>query len=132
VKLLVEEAGSAKLFDVAETVPRATSVIAYAESCAALAMAGRTARLTAAGVAAALKELDDLWPTLRRIAVTEQLVNQAGSLALSHELRGYDAVHLAAALTMGMIDSVTVATWDRQLSLAADAHGLAVFPASLP
>jgi hypothetical protein len=64
----------------------------------------------------------------------EPLVARAAALAWEHGLRGYDAVHLAAALvwreTLG--EPVTVATYDRELWRGAQASGLQPWPAAMP
>ena len=71
---------------------------------------------------------------LVRIQVGEPLCAQAATLAWEQALRGYDAVHLAAALmwreTLG--ENVTVATFDRELWRGAHASGLSAWPAQLP
>jgi hypothetical protein len=52
----------------------------------------------------------------------------AGELAERHGLRGYDAVHLASAISIEDADLVT-ATWDEALAAAVTASGYAVVPA---
>jgi hypothetical protein len=58
---------------------------------------------------------------------------RADAQAWERGLRGYDALHLAAALfwqeTLG--EPVTLATFDRQLWQAGAAAGLEVWPADL-
>ncbi len=51
----------------------------------------------------------------------------AGELAEAHGLRGYDAVHLATALSID-VDSMLLATWDGDLARAAIAAGCSVSP----
>lgn len=55
------------------------------------------------------------------------LARHAGELAQRHALRGYDAIHLASALSLDDPNLVLV-TWDRDLSSAARAAGRAVAP----
>jgi predicted nucleic acid-binding protein len=55
------------------------------------------------------------------------LARRAGELAAEHQLRGYDAVHVASALRLG--DQTTLITSDQRLQHAAIATGLAVAPA---
>ena len=73
------------------------------------------------------------WPRLARLQLTEPLLARADALTWEHGLRGYDAVHLAAALywqeTLG--EPVTLATFDRELWRAGQQAGLAVWPAGL-
>lgn len=47
-------------------------------------------------------------------------------MAARHRLRGFDAIHLASALTVGV--GVTMVCWDRDLATAALAEGLTVLP----
>jgi hypothetical protein len=66
----------------------------------------------------------------RLIEVDQQLVENALDLALTHELRSLDALHLAAALVLPREDLV-VAVWDGRLHAAAPREALAVLPDSL-
>jgi predicted nucleic acid-binding protein len=97
----------------------------FAETRAALAQARRTGRATAAQVRAAIDELDDRYAQLELVEIDDVLVRQAGELTDSHGLRGYDAVHLAAARRVLDADLVLVAG-DRALLAAAESLGLAV------
>jgi predicted nucleic acid-binding protein len=56
------------------------------------------------------------------IEVTSALAQSAGDLAEVHGLRGYDAVHLAAAV---LIAADVVVSADADLLAAATARGLA-------
>ena len=66
--------------------------------------------------------------------MNENLVSRAESLAWEYKLRGYDAVHLAAAqLWQGQMEHpVTLATFDQQLWEAAELAGLGVWPEVAP
>jgi uncharacterized protein len=95
--------------------------IGYTEARAALAAAHRNNRLTARALVTAKRELEDLWDQIDVVVVGTAVVRSAGDLAESDKLRGYDAIHLAAALAA----SVTVfATADDRLLDAARRHGL--------
>lgn len=113
---------AADLFREAER--RSTSLITYAECCAALASAGRSRRLKTADVRKAVSTLDELWQIFDRQAVSEQVVHRAGELAQRRALRGFDAIHLASALAQA--PDVAFACWDDGLSRAARAEGLAL------
>jgi predicted nucleic acid-binding protein len=135
VKRYVAEAGSpevAALLMRAEAV--GTALISRAEVAAALAKALRLKLLPPAEAAAAMQVLSADWEDLVRIQLTEALVARAASLAWEYGLRGYDAVHLASAVLWQEIlgESVTVATFDRQLWEAARRAGLIAWPESLP
>jgi uncharacterized protein len=58
--------------------------------------------------------------------VDAQLARDAGDLAERFALRGYDAVHLASALSAG--GPVTLVTWDGDLRSAAEQNGCAIAP----
>jgi uncharacterized protein len=93
----------------------------YVEARAALAAAHRARRLTAASLGDAKSVLDELWTQLDLVPVTAELVHRAADLAEVTALRGYDAVHLAAALASS---ADTFASSDRRLCDAAGASGL--------
>jgi len=76
-----------------------TGLISRAEIAAALAKAARMGALLPGEAEAALETFRVEWPDFIRIQITEALVARAASLAWQYGLRGYDAVHLAAALT---------------------------------
>lgn len=61
----------------------------------------------------------------------DALVRRAGALAEQHALRGFDAVHLAAAQRVADETTVLVAG-DRELLVAAQALGLATTDTSDP
>lgn len=81
-----------------------------------------------AGSAAAVRSVRSEWPSFAVIEVDQQLVEHSIELALRHELRSLDALHLAAALILPRED-LTLAVWDRRLHTAGRSEGLEVFPA---
>jgi predicted nucleic acid-binding protein len=97
--------------------------IGYVEARAALGSARRARRLTTAGLGAARGALDGLWAQLDVVPVTTLLIRQAAELAEAEGLRGYDAIHLAAALLLP-VDTFTSS--DRRLCESAARHGLNV------
>jgi predicted nucleic acid-binding protein len=131
VKLYVEEPLSQELTTaVAEAEAVATSLIAYAESRAAFARARREARLSAQIYRRIVEAFTEDWPRYIAVEVTDQLVKDAGDLAGSRALRGYDALHLASALSLcqQVTAPVTFLAFDRALSLAAKQEGLCLHP----
>lgn len=80
-----------------------------------------------AGSAAAVRSVRSEWPSFAVIEVDQQLVEHAIELALEHDLRSLDALHLAAALVLPR-DDLTIAARDRRLHAAALSEGLDVFP----
>ena len=131
VKLFVHEAGTEEALGIWDAATlRTTSILAYAECRAALAAAVRAHRLTAAGLRTARRLLNEHWDELAHIGVDERMVKAAGDLAESQALRGYDAIHLAAALAAGDGGTLVFVTWDRALTDAAARVGLPVAPIS--
>ena len=106
------------------------SVISRLEMAAALTKAIRLGTLTRQAAASALQVFRSEWPTLVRVQAMEILVARADELAWQLGLRGFDALHLASALTWqeGMGEEVTVATFERQLWQAAGQRRLTAFP----
>lgn len=126
IPLLVEEPGSeraSRLWDVADNVVAMRLI--YAEARAALAQATRLGRLAAADLATAIDALEGLYANLDLLEVDERLVRRAGELAQHHALRGYDAVHLAAAERI-RDDTTVMVAGDRDLCTAARTLGMAV------
>ena len=97
VKLYVTEAGSDLVRQlVGDATVVATSVVAYAETRAALARLRRDGALTAAKLAVVKREFESEWPAYLTIEVTDSLSRLAGELAERYSLRGFDSVHLAS------------------------------------
>lgn len=93
---------------------------------------GYTETKLSVALASPLEKPDDLdldWPEFRVVEVDQALVESAVELALAERLKTLDALHLAAAITLG--PNVTFATWDHALHAAAARPGLEVLPAKL-
>lgn len=100
--------------------------IVYAEGRAALALARRVERLSRT-YGAAMRLFEEVYDSVEAIDVSEEIVRHAGALAERHDLRGYDAVHLASALAV-VPEGEPFVTWDAALADAARLEGLAVVP----
>jgi uncharacterized protein len=128
VPLLVAEPSTAmaqRLWSEADRVVAVSPL--YAEARAALARAGRLGRITDDQLVHVVNALDGLYDQLDVVHPDDALVRHAGDLAERQALRGYDAVHLAAAHRIsGADDDVVVIAGDRALLDAAHATGLAV------
>lgn len=132
IPLLVAEPSSTtcrRFWDSAEAV--ATSRLSYVEAAAALAQAARLSRLTAREHRSCLRSLAELWPELAVIEVDDELVRTSAELAHRYALRGYDAVHCAAALQLADPELVA-ATGDRALLAAWSAAGVATYDVNQP
>ena len=132
MKTLVSEPGSDELHaELGRHRLHFTARISYAEACAALGKAQRLGRISDTERDSCVQSLVERWSDLLRIAVDEELVQQAGDLALRFGLRGYDAVHLAAAKIAERVEPVVLVAWDADLRRAAALAGLNVFPAQV-
>ena len=131
VKRYVQEKGSGDVnawIDAAEMV--VTGLVTRVEVAAAIARAGRMKLISAEETRAALRLFRAEWESFQRLPITENTVIRGDVLAVEHDLRGYDATHLACALlwqeTLGM--PVTLASFDGQLIEAARAVQMAYLP----
>jgi predicted nucleic acid-binding protein len=134
VKLFVSEDSSQAtrtILDQALTL--GTVSLTRVELVAALARARRRGILGEDDVRRAGDIFRSVWSNWAQIAMDEDLVLQAETFAWDLALRGYDAVHLAAAwIWQTMLESpVTVATFDQELWAAARDAGLGVWPERL-
>ena len=106
----------------------AASLIAYAEVRAAFARANRGNRFVDEGeYSHLLRDFERDWRSYAKVNLSQSLIRRAGNLAEKHALRGYDAVHLASALTFRdrVPDTIVISTWDGGLAQAAASEGLA-------
>lgn len=121
IKLLIDEVGTAEaaaIWDEPDVL--ATVRVAHVEARAALAAAKRQGRISPAVFRSATTGLEILWSQLSVVEVDDVLMRLAGDLATTHGLRGYDAVHLAAARLVG---ADVFSTADRRLCEAASSEG---------
>jgi predicted nucleic acid-binding protein len=82
--------------------------------------------LTAAGHTRARAEFELLHSELLVVGIDNALGERAGELAEQHGLRGYDAVHLASALSLAT--DITFVSWDQDLRRAAAKNGCNTAP----
>jgi uncharacterized protein len=126
VPLLVAEPGSARAASLWDSADRIVSIrLVYPEARAALAQAERLGRLTARQLRDAVTGFDSLFEEIDIVEVDDALARRAGELAEVRQLRGYDAVHLAAADRV-RDPNVVVIAGDGALLDAATAEGMAV------
>jgi uncharacterized protein len=126
VPLLIAEPGSARAASLWDGADRVVSVrLIYPETRAALAQATRLGRLTARQLRDAVNGFDSLFEEIDLVEVDDVLARRAGQLAEVRPLRGYDAVHLAAAERV-RDPNVVVIAGDGALLEAAAAEGMAV------
>ena len=124
VPLLIDEPATPRAIQAWDAADRAvTTRITYVEARAALAAAARGRRIRPARRDRLVEELHDLMSDMVLIEVTPTLVRRAGDLAQTESLRGYDALHLAAAESVHEVSLVMV-TGDVDLLGAALRNGL--------
>lgn len=124
LKLVIDEDGSEGaelIWDSADVL--ASVALVVVEGRAALAAARHRGRLDTGQHRRARQEFTALVEELSIVEVTEQLVADAADLAEAEALRGYDAVHLAAAVT---IEANLLTSADTALCEAAHRRGLHV------
>jgi predicted nucleic acid-binding protein len=122
LKLVIDEDGSDRASTIWTSADTVASVeLIVVESRAALAVARRGRRLTTEQHADARDELDALLADLHIVETTEALIAEAAELAEAEGLRGYDAVHLAAALLVG---AAVLSSADADLCAAGERRGL--------
>lgn len=100
----------------------ATSRVAYPEAVAAFARRHRNGDLDKLALTRIHGALTQQWEDFAAVDIDEI---KAGELALKHALRGFDAIHLEAAIRLrGEATDVTVSfsSFDRQLNGAAAAE----------
>ncbi len=129
VKLYATEPGSAETEELVSAAGRVTSsLIAYAETRAALARKYRMRQMNQKEFAARKDEFELHWAGFFKLPVDAQLVKVAGELAEKFSLRAYDSIHLASAdrLYREIRSPIWFACFDSALNAAAAKLGLKV------
>lgn len=127
VKLYVEETASADVAGwVGSAEVTATSLIAYAEARAAFSRRFREHAYIAKDYERLVSQFESDWQDFMTIHVTGELVRRAGDYAEKHGLRGFDAVHLASAVTLceKLVSPVTFSCHDIRLQYASQREKL--------
>jgi len=106
-----------------------TSVISLPEVMSAFNRAWRERRCSKSDMELVRSEFLRVWPGLHRIRANEALILQAGQLIFLHNLKGFDAVHLASALSLKeQIDGIELffSCFDTNLNRAAQKEGFTI------
>lgn len=125
VKLFVSEPASeaARAMAGAAAV-LATSRVSYAEASSAFARRHRERRLTEEALRTLVDRLNAAWSDMALVDVDEIA---AGALAVRHGLRGFDAIHLAAACVLHAAaapEGLRFLSYDERQNVAAGHEGL--------
>ena len=131
LKLYVQELHSDEariLVDAAEGV--GTSILTYPEMAAAMARAGRIQLISEDAARSAWNNFVNDWPDFTRLKISVPLIERAATLAWDFGLRGYDAMHLSAALAWqdALEEQILLATFDRLLWRSGMKAGILVWP----
>jgi predicted nucleic acid-binding protein len=136
VKRYLMERGSGWI--ITQTDPARSPLVYLADIARVEVAAAVTRRVRAGGLAAAAASValanfrSDLQLQYRAVLISTPLLERAMSLAEKHALRGYDAVHLAAALEANSVGqalglpALQLISADIELNSAAMSEGLAV------
>jgi predicted nucleic acid-binding protein len=122
IKRFVAEKGSSLIQAlVTGAGPIATATIAYAEVYAGLTRKRRDGHLSARHYAQVCRQFEQEWPAYVRVELREEILRLTRDLIQRHPLRGFDAIHLASALSLrgALGEAITFAAADERLLRAA-------------
>lgn len=145
VKGYVQEDGTEAVRAVlheARTTPAAARVfvcsLAHPEAVSAITRRENTGALSNFEAARAVQRIDQDFTTAHPrpyevLDATRPVATRAAALVRAHRLRGFDAVHLAAALELrdaaaGLVADFCFGAADKQLAAAAQAEGFTLLP----
>lgn len=135
VKRYLREADSDKviaLFSEADHV-FGSVVVTQVEMASTIQKAVRLGAASSRLGAEVWRDFLDHWQSFTRLRVFTGTIERASENAWNYGLRGYDSLHLAAALlwqeTLGA--QITLTTFDRELWLAAQKAGMLSWPIDL-
>ena len=127
IKRFVAGEGSAVIRSiVAAEEPVATAKIAYAELYAGLGRKKREGHLSDAHYDLVCRQFERDWRSYVRVDLLDEVLFLARDLIRRHPLRGFDAIHLASALSLrsSLGEEITFAAADERLLRASEAEGL--------
>lgn len=129
IKRYIEEEGTAVVDRLwSASLGIATSLVAFAETLAALSRKLREGILTETEYARALKVIKADFDSFILVSITPELNAAIARLVRRYPLRGFDAIHLSAALAIRDSGDIPVqfACFDHLLNEAAMKEGLPV------
>ena len=131
MKLFVSEQHTEAMQNIAaESTRLVVSQLTWPEMCAGLGLKQRTNQVDTKIALTALERLNTEWPRYSRLAVDEDLMVEAGELALRFGLRAYDSVQLASAqrIHRSLGNNLIFCCFDKQLNAAAAALAINILP----
>jgi predicted nucleic acid-binding protein len=127
IKRFVTEVGSETVNDLVKgTAPVVTAKIAFAEVHAGLKRKHREGLLPDRDYTLSVRQFEDDWESYIRVDLRDETLRLARDLIRRHPLRGFDAIHLASALTFksAVREDLTFGAADVRLLRAAKSEGL--------
>lgn len=127
IKRFVKEKGSPLVQSIVKRgEPVATAKIAYAEIFAGLTRKLREGHLPKTLYGLACRQFERDWQSYVRVELQDDILFLARDLVQRHPLRGFDAVHLASALSLknALGEEITFAAADERLLRAAGTEKL--------
>ena len=131
LKLYVQEKQSDDVYNLFhKSKNTGTSILTYAEMASAMSRAERMRLISSDESRDAWNKFLKEWPEINRLRISGQVTERAASLSWEFGLRGYDAIHLASALTwQEMLEtSVCLANFDRLLWNSGQKAGVKIWP----
>lgn len=128
LKLFITEPDSGRMRSAAGALDApAVSLVAYAEALSAFTRREHDGSLEPQQASAAREAFEEWWRDATHVPVLETLATAAGIIAARYRLKGFDAIHLASAITLRDATSEEVAflTADHRLESAAASEGFA-------
>jgi predicted nucleic acid-binding protein len=129
IKRFVDEKGSSVAHSlVQQGGPIATATIAYAEVFSGLARKLREKHLSRALFGQACRQFEGDWQAYIRVELHTEILVLARDLIQRYPLRGFDAVHLASAVSLqnALGEGITFVAADGRLLKAAESEKLDV------
>ena len=129
VKRYYEEPGTQRVRELWGRTNRVfISKVSYAEVHAALARKRRDGGVSRAGFRAASEAFEGEWPSYDHVLIDASTLTYVRRLVQRHPLRGFDAIHLAAAIWLKKEVGSQIEFWvsDERLEAAARKERLAV------
>ena len=113
-----------------ESLEIVTSAVAYAELLAAVYRKASEVQAKKSLLESILNTFQEDWSSFIVVQVDNRLNETIHQVIANHGLRGFDAIHLASALTIGSAvgDKLLFACYDEKLKHAAQAEGVDTLP----
>ena len=130
IKRFVKERGSPLVQSLMRrSEPIATAKIAYAEFFAGLTRKLREGGIAGTHYARACRQFESDWQAYLRVELQDDILLVARDLIQRHPLRGFDAIHLASAMSLknALGEEIIFVAADERLLHAAQAEMLEPF-----